>query len=46
MKNIHVKNLEDEVIIVGHDLLIEDLGSLEIKAQSLSSWHGEGEKYF
>lgn len=43
-KNIHVRNLEDEVVEVGQDLIIEDLESLEMKAQSFSSWHGKGVK--
>ena len=43
-KNIHERNLEDEVVEVGQDLIIEDLESLEMTAQSFSSWHGKGVK--
>lgn len=39
MKNIHVSNLEDEVVKVGQDLIIKDLETLEMKAQSfLLAW--------
>lgn len=41
MKNILVRNLEDEVAKVGQELIIEDLENLEMKVQIFSSWHGK-----
>lgn len=44
MKNIHVTNLEDKIVDVSQDIIIEDLESLEMRAQSFSSWLGKGVK--
>ena len=44
MKNIHVANLEDKIVDIGQDIIIEDLGSLEMKAQNFFSWLWKGVK--
>lgn len=41
MKNIFVRNLEDEVVKVGQELIIEDFENLEMKVQIFFFWQGK-----